>query len=167
MLARSDLVDPGERHELLGGVIRAATEHHALCRGGAADAEAGALDTGVGASSALDMATDAEALLEAGIALAKDTFSAFLESLVWTRDQVARVITHQVGRAHHKALLEALRLDEEKAYVTFDRLGNVGSVSVPISLALAAEEGFVARGQSVALLGIGSGLSSIMLGVRW
>jgi 3-oxoacyl-[acyl-carrier-protein] synthase-3 len=165
LVARSDLASEsgGASHALLGGVIRAATEHSGLCRGGAA----GGSDTGVGASSELDMATDAEALLDAGVALAKTTFGEFLGSLDWTKDQIGRVITHQVGRAHHKALLEALGLAEDRAYVTFDRLGNVGSVSVPISLALAEEAGFVAGGHTLALLGIGSGLSSIMLGVRW
>jgi 3-oxoacyl-[acyl-carrier-protein] synthase-3 len=113
------------------------------------------------------MRTDAEALLEAGIALAKANWRAFLEDLSWEQETPARVITHQVGRAHQKALFEALGVPEEKSYVTYDRLGNVGSVSLPITLAIAAERGFVRRGEDIALLGIGSGLSSIMAGVRW
>jgi acyl-CoA:acyl-CoA alkyltransferase len=163
LLARSDLLDSGASHVLEGGAVRSATQHNALCRGGASDG--GGRDTGVGA--ALDMATDAEALLEAGIGLARATFADCLEALAWSKAQIDRVVPHQVGRAHHKALLEALGLPEEKAYVTFDRFGNVGSVAVPLSLSLAAEEGFVARGQSVAMLAIGSGLSSVMLGIRW
>jgi len=50
-----------------------------------------------------------------------------------------------------------------KDYQTFDRLGNVGSVSLPATLALARQEGRVKPGDQVALLGIGSGLASLML----
>jgi 3-oxoacyl-[acyl-carrier-protein] synthase-3 len=40
-------------------------------------------------------------------------------------------------------------------------------VALPLALALAAERGFVASGQRVGLLGIGSGLSCLMLGLEW
>ena len=41
------------------------------------------------------------------------------------------------------------------------------SVSLPVTLALAAEEGFIQRGQRVALQGIGSGLQCQMLALEW
>jgi acyl-CoA:acyl-CoA alkyltransferase len=139
-------------HRLIGGVVRSATEHHHLCHGG---------QNGV----ALSMSTDSEALLNAGIALARRTWSDFVEATGLSAPD--RVITHQVGKAHHHQLLEALGLDRARAFVTYDRLGNVGSVSLPISLGLAAEEGFIRSNDKIALLGIGSGLSSLMMGVEW
>ncbi|MCK6551840.1 3-oxoacyl-ACP synthase III [Myxococcota bacterium] len=163
LLTRSDL-SGGTGHPILGATIRAATEHNRLCQGGASN---GIGDTGLAGGGGLDMSTDAEALLEAGIELAKRNYSALLEELAWSADHPARVVTHQVGRAHQKALFDVLGLPFDKGFVTFDTLGNVGSVSLPISLALAAEQGFVAPGHDVALLGIGSGLSSVMMGVRW
>ena len=45
--------------------------------------------------------------------------------------------------------------------------GDPTSVSLPISLSLALDEGFVTAGQRVAMLGIGSGLQCSMLGVEW
>lgn len=149
LLARANLAPDG--HPIYGATVRSATEHNGLCQGESAD----------------DMNTDSEALLEAGIALAKANWSAFLEELAWSTGTPHRALTHQVGRAHQNALFTSLGIDTEKSFVTFDRLGNVGSVSLPITLALAAEESFVARGHDVALLGIGSGLSSVMMGVRW
>lgn len=165
LLADHALLAKGQGHRLLGAIVRNATRHHGLCRGGSAD---GARDAGVSSSGVeLEMSTDAEALLTAGISLAKTTLAAFLEEIGWSRLTPQRVITHQVGRAHDRMLFESLGLDPSSGFVTYDRLGNVGSVSLPITLALAAETGFVTPGQDVALLGIGSGLSSVMMAVRW
>jgi 3-oxoacyl-[acyl-carrier-protein] synthase-3 len=134
-------------------VARAATQHHRLCEG----------DT---AGEGMLMSTDAEALLNAGIELAKGAWPRFREELSFP-EKPKRVITHQVGRAHTQALFGALGLELASTQLTYDRLGNVGSVSLPITLALAVEAGFIARGDEVALLGIGSGLSTVFLGVRW
>lgn len=162
LLAHEDVAPNG--HRFLGATVRNATQHHELCRGGAAAEGHAPQDAGVGANSALDMNTDAEALLVAGIDLAKDNYAAFTNEVLATPD---RVVTHQVGKAHHMTLFAALGLDTDRAYTTFEELGNVGSVSVPITLAMAVEAGFVQSGDDVALLGIGSGLSSIMAGFRW
>ncbi|MBK8009999.1 MAG: 3-oxoacyl-ACP synthase III [Deltaproteobacteria bacterium] len=152
LLARRDLVPEDRDHRLIGASLLAATQHNALCRGG----ESGA---------AVNMNTDAEALLHAGLDLAAENWAAFVEETEFGVPD--RVVTHQVGKAHHALLCERLGLLASSAYVSFDRLGNIGSAALPMSLALAVEEGFVARGHRVALLGIGSGLSSIMLAVKW
>ena len=46
-------------------------------------------------------------------------------------------------------------------------LGNMGTVSVPLTAALAHERGFLSKGDQVAFLGIGSGLNCMMLGFEW
>jgi 3-oxoacyl-[acyl-carrier-protein] synthase-3 len=142
-------------HRLLGGVVRADTAHIELCQGDV-DGLAGPL-----------MATDSEALLRAGNALAERAFTDFLAELGWTRDDVERYVTHQVGSAHRRLLLETLRLDPARDFPTVETLGNVGSASLPISLALAVEAGHVVPGRRVALFGIGSGLHCMMLGLEW
>ncbi len=139
---------------LLGGAQLTATEHNELCRGGL---EAGA--------SGPSMSTDAEALLEAGNALAARTFELFRSELDWPAPD--RVVTHQVGSAHRRRLLETLGLPAEIDFPTLAEHGNVGSVSLPLSLSLAVEAGFVRSGQRLALLGIGSGLGCLMLGLEW
>ena len=75
---------------------------------------------------------------------------------------------HQLARAGDGVPVFAARLglDPAKDYQTFDRLGNVGSVSVPATLALGLAEGRIKPGERVALLGIGSGLASMMLAVE-
>ena len=163
LLARRDLV--GERGQLRAASVRAATEHHQLCQGGDAGAGHAPQDAGVMSDSNLDMNTDAEALLEAGLDLAERNWSDFREATGWRLPD--RIVTHQVGRAHHTALSARLGFDPDSAFVTFDRLGNVGSVSLPMTLGMAVDGGFVKPGQSVGLLGIGSGLSSVMMGVEW
>ena len=143
-------------HRLVGATARSATQHHELCSGGQGEHGPGPL-----------METDSEALLSAGIRLAKTTFEAFCEEQDCSVPSIDRIVTHQVGSAHRKLLLAELRIEAGRDFVTFPELGNVGSVSLPITLALGAEAGFVRPGDRVALLGIGSGLACQMLDVRW
>jgi acyl-CoA:acyl-CoA alkyltransferase len=142
----------GTSHRLLGGIARAATQHSALCQGDTYGAES------------LAMQTDSEQLLLAGLALARDTWSAFTAEQ--GRD-FARYICHQVGSTHRRKLYETLSIDEAKDFSTFEYLGNTGSVALPITLAKAVEGGAVRPGDRVGLLGIGSGLNSLMLAVEW
>ncbi len=142
--------------KLLGATARSATQHHELCSGGATGEGPGPL-----------METDSEALLHAGIELAQETFAAFCAEHDLSPERLDRVITHQVGSAHRRLLLDALGLSTDQDFVTFPTLGNVGSVSLPITLAMAAEQGAVQTGHRVALLGIGSGLTCQMLDVSW
>ena len=153
VLAREGLATSG--HRLEGTTCRADTEHHALCAGDRAG-EGGLL-----------METDAEALLVAGNALAVRTFGDFCREHDLDPGRIDRFVTHQVGAAHRRTLFEALELDPAKDFPTVGFLGNVGSVSLPATLALAAEEGFVSDGHRVAMLGIGSGLFCQMLSVSW
>jgi len=112
------------------------------------------------------MRTDSEALLAAGVGLAQRCWGRFKVESGWDEATPDRIITHQVGRRHSSLLFERLGLDPAKDYQSFDRLGNVGSVSLPATLALARAEGRVRRGDKAALLGIGSGLASLMLAVE-
>jgi acyl-CoA:acyl-CoA alkyltransferase len=142
-------------HRLIGGIARAATEHSDLCQGDTYGAES------------LVMQTDSEALLVGGLALAQDTWRDFMALTGWSPATVDRIITHQVGSTHRRKLYEALGLDLSRDFSTFESLGNTGSVALPSTLALAAEAGTIKSGDRVALLGIGSGLNCLMLGVEW
>ncbi len=142
----------GRPHRLLGGIARAATQHSALCQGDTYGAES------------LAMQTDSEQLLLAGLALARDTWQSFTAE---QGSEYARYICHQVGSTHRRKLYETLGLDEAKDFSTFERLGNTGSVALPITLAKAIEAGAVRAGDRVGLLGIGSGLNCLMLAVEW
>ena len=141
---------------LLGGSVLSATEHNVLCQGDRVEEGGGLL-----------MSTDSEAMLQAGNALAQRTFEELLRELNWTRQSIDRVVTHQVGSAHRRLLFESLALDQEIDLPTVETLGNMGSVSLPLSFSLAVDDGAIANGENVAMLGIGSGLNCMMLGVAW
>lgn len=153
MVCHRDLAPSG--HRLVGGIARAATKHSALCQGDTHGADA------------LAMQTDSEALLVAGVELARETWAAFSQELGWNRDDFDRFICHQVGSTHRRKLYEALELDLNKDHSTFATLGNTGSVALPATLASAAENGVIQPGDRVGLLGIGSGLNCLMLGMEW
>jgi 3-oxoacyl-[acyl-carrier-protein] synthase III len=154
MVCHRSLVS-GRPHRLLGGVARAATRHSELCQGDTADA------------ASLAMRTDSEQLLIAGVELARDTWGDFKAATGWDENRVDRCVGHQVGSAHRRRVYEALGLDLAKDFSTFETLGNMGSVSLPATLAAAAEAGAVRDGDRVALFGIGSGLNCLMLGLEW
>ena len=77
------------------------------------------------------------------------------------------MICHQVGSQHQDAVLKALGVPPEKTYSTFPFLGNIGTVSLPLTAALAEEREFLQPGDRVGWLGIGSGLNCLMLGIEW
>ncbi|OEU73947.1 MAG: 3-oxoacyl-ACP synthase III [Desulfuromonadales bacterium C00003068] len=148
-----------ESHRLLGGAAMAQPQHHQLCRWGVEPHGQDQLRQ--------FMNTDAVAVMQHGVALGKQTWQLFQNTLNWTTDKIDRVICHQVGSAHQSAILNELGIAQEKDFSTFPFLGNIGTVSLPITAAIAAERGVLRAGDNVAMLGIGSGLNCMMLGVEW
>jgi len=148
------------KHRLLGGYSQAASQFNKLCRGNDES------KTGIINWSPL-MKTDAETMMQEGCRLAGQTWACAKQILGWANDDVNRVFCHQVGHAHRKLLYETLSLGLEKDFSTLEYLGNTGAASLPSTLALGAEKGFLKSGDRIALLGIGSGLNCLMLGAEW
>ncbi len=146
-------------HRLLGGSVRSDTAAYQLCAGGIAVEDHG--------DDRPRMTTDSEALLHAGVELAAATWEQTRNVLGWDSDSVDKSFTHQVGRAHRNLLYERLGIDPGKDFATIEFLGNTGATALPIAAALGAEQGHLEAGDKVAWLGIGSGLSSVMLGIEW
>ena len=146
-------------HRLLGGATRSAAEHHQLCIWGP--------DTGIPASGLHTMETDSVAVLQNGVVLGIDTFKAFRQALDLPADKPDKVICHQVGATHQRNILDAINIDPAKDFTTFRFLGNIGTVSLPITAAIAAEREFLLPKDLVGFLGIGSGLNCLMLGIEW
>lgn len=147
-------------HAVKGGVVKNAIQHHDLCywrfdkKGMPTDAR-------------VIMRTRAGDVLENGLVLATQTFQALKQELSLPDDKPDKVIGHQVGAVHHQRFYAALGLDMAKDFSTFAFLGNVGSVSLPITAAIADERGFLQPGDFVAFIGVGSGLNCYVLGVQW
>jgi 3-oxoacyl-[acyl-carrier-protein] synthase-3 len=72
-----------------------------------------------------------------------------------------------VGSSHKDSILKTLGLSPELDYSTYEFLGNIGTVSLPLTAAVAEERSFLTAGDRVAFLGIGSGLNCMMLGWEW
>ncbi len=113
------------------------------------------------------MSTDSVAVLKHGAKLGVRTWGAFLTKMGWARDQVDKVICHQVGESHRITILNELGIDPDKDFSTFKHLGNIGTVSVPLTAAIAHQRQFLKPGDRVSFLGIGSGLNCLMLGWEW
>lgn len=145
-------------NRLLGGVARCGTQHSDLCRGDHAH---------VGDRRGMLMQTDAEQLLEAGVEVAQQAFREFLAETQWSMDHIQHTFCHQVGVAHRRRMLDALGLDPGLDFTTVDYLGNTGSAALPVTMARALEAQAVPPHRNVAMLGIGSGINTLMLGARW
>jgi 3-oxoacyl-[acyl-carrier-protein] synthase-3 len=173
-----------KRRQVLCGVTQAAPEFHGLCRWGievmasaappfAADIARRLVDEGsrLGRSAIRQvsqfMSTDSIAVMKYGVALGMRTWTTFLRRVGWIGDQIDKVICHQVGASHRDAILKALGIPAEKDFSTFEYLGNIGTVSLPLTAALAEERNFLQPGDRVGFLGIGSGLNCLMLGIEW
>jgi 3-oxoacyl-[acyl-carrier-protein] synthase-3 len=182
------------RRKLVGGATKNAPEHNNLCRWGmqsmfpepierlleaelslavrkylgsnaAAIVQKG-IDIGMKHVMVPVMETHAGDVLKFGIDLGFRTWTAFLAKLGWTI-QPDKVICHQVGAGHRDAMLKAFGIAPEKDFSTFPYLGNIGTVSLPLTAALAEEREFLMPGDRVGFLGIGSGLNCMMLGIEW
>lgn len=139
---------------LLGGEVLANTDFCHLCRS----------DASVKTGDA--MKTDSETLLVQGVDTANRLFPKFLDSLDWKREEIAHFFCHQVGKAHQKLLYDTLQIDFEKDFSTLEFLGNTGSAALPSAFSIGLERGICKKGEKIALLGIGSGINSLMLGVE-
>ncbi len=150
------------RRRLVGGATRTAPQFHGLCRWGIE-----ALKPFSAHQFLQFTSTDSAAVLTHGVELGIRTWQAFLRTLGRVKGQIDKVICHQVGAAHRDTILSSLGIAIDKDYSTFPYLGNIGTVSLPLTAALAEEREVLRPGDRVAFLGNGSGLNCLMLGVDW
>ncbi|MCP4112048.1 MAG: 3-oxoacyl-ACP synthase III [Desulfobacteraceae bacterium] len=144
---------------LAGGVVRSAPEHHKLCLWGP--------DAGEPVDGFHVMKTDSVGVLQNGVPLGLETFRDFMREMAWPDNKPDKTICHQVGASHQKSILESINIPKEKDFTTFRYLGNIGTVSLPITAAIASEREFLVENDLVGFFGIGSGLNCMMLGVEW
>ena len=146
-------------HRLKGGVCHTAPEWHQLCRWGHFHQPDNSYE--------FIMETDASAVLQHGVGLGIETWVDFMKTMNWSPTDIDKLICHQVGEAHRATILKMINMPQDKDFSTFRYLGNIGTVSLPITAAIAEERGFLQPSNKVSFLGIGSGLNCMMLGVDW
>lgn len=136
-----------DAHRLVGGVLRAATQHHKLC--------VGDLDR---------MTTDTRRLLEAGLELGLACWNEAKEEHDWHLG-MDRYIVHQVSSVHTRLLCDQLLIDPARVPLTYPTFGNVGPAAIPITLAGVAPD--ITPGERVLCMGIGSGLNTSFTELVW
>ena len=146
---------PQDAPTLLGGVAGSDPQFHRLCH------------WGVDAQGTETLVLDSIALLKHGMGISERTFAHFLRHFDLNRDDIDKVICHQVSHKHNSSVLALLQIPAAREYSTYATLGNIGAVSLPLTATLAAHNNFLQHGDFVALLGIGSGFNTVMLGVEW
>jgi acyl-CoA:acyl-CoA alkyltransferase len=135
-----------EGHRLVGGVLRAATEHHALCIGD--------LD---------GMTTDAKGLLDAGVGISVAMWNDAQREFSWS--DMDRYVGHQVSQVHTAALCRTLSIDPARVPQSFPTRGNIGPASIPFTLATQVDS--LQSGDRVLLMGVGSGLNGCAIELEW
>ncbi len=74
-------------------------------------------------------------------------------------DDMDVLIAHQANLRIIRSTARKLGIDEKKAFVNISKYGNTSAATIPIALAEALEEGFVGSGDTVVLVGFGSGMT--------
>jgi 3-oxoacyl-[acyl-carrier-protein] synthase-3 len=139
--------DHPDAHRVVGGVVRAATQHNKLCVG-----------------NLEQMTTDTRRLLEAGLDLGESCWIDAKGLFDWA-DGMDRYIIHQVSSVHTRLLCERLGIDPAKVPLTYPEFGNVGPAAIPITLAGAAPT--LTPGERVLCMGVGSGLNMSFTEITW
>jgi len=135
---------------ILGGATHSNTEHNELC-----------------VAQNTWMNTKSTRLLQEGTKVVLAAWERFSATMRWTVNDVDKLFTHQVSEPQRQIVLKALKFANKIDYPTLHYLGNTASVAAPISLAIGLDNGFVNEGDRVVLFGVGSGISSTVLGLQW
>jgi 3-oxoacyl-[acyl-carrier-protein] synthase-3 len=82
-------------------------------------------------------------------------------------DDVDHVICHQANQRIIESALDALGVPRERCWINIDRYGNTSSASMPISLDEAHRAGKLKRGDVIAMMAIGAGMTWGGAVLRW
>jgi 3-oxoacyl-[acyl-carrier-protein] synthase-3 len=135
-----------EGHRILGGITRSASQYNDLCVG-----------------TVNGMFTDAKGLLKHGMELVVQAWSDARTEWNWAH--MDRYVMHQVSDIHTADFVKSAGIDRALVPVTYPTLGNVGSASIPITLA--KEKDTLSKGDRVLLMGVGSGINTAMTELAW
>jgi len=135
---------------LLGGAVYGHTQYNGLC-----------------VAQGDWMRTDSTELLKQGMRVIALNWQRFQAELEWNANTIDRLFSHQVSEKQRQIGLQTLGLCDGIDYPTLSYLGNIASVSAPVCMAIGMEAGFLQDGDRVCLLGVGSGVNSIILGIQW
>ncbi|MBM7505629.1 3-oxoacyl-ACP synthase III family protein [Agromyces aurantiacus] len=125
----------------------------------------GSLNPHAQGGSYFDM--DGRALERAFARVGLGIFGDTLAALGVHRDELDFVAVHQVALPMHRRIVDLLGVDPAITEETVSSHGNLASVSLPLQLHRAVEQGRVGPGSLVALVGLAGGISLGVTVLRW
>lgn len=90
-----------------------------------------------------------------------------LERAGMTADDIDFLVPHQANIRIIDAAAKRYNIPKERVICNVDRYGNTSAASVPIALAEAAEKGILKKGQVIAVVAFGAGLTYGATVFRW
>ena len=84
-----------------------------------------------------------------------------------TADQVSLIVPHQANIRIVQAACDRLDIPMDRAAMCIQDTGNTSSASIPLALFRAADEGRIARGDLVLLVGFGAGMTAASAIIEW
>lgn len=87
------------------------------------------------------------------------SFELAAEKIGVTKDDIDWFVPHQANIRIIETAAKKLGAPMEKFIVTLDHYGNTSSASIPLALCESIEKGIIRRGQKIALIGFGAGLT--------
>lgn len=84
-----------------------------------------------------------------------------------TADQVSLIVPHQANIRIVQAACDRLDIPMDRAAMCIQDTGNTSSASIPLAMFRAADEGRIARGDLVLLVGFGAGMTAASAIIEW
>jgi 3-oxoacyl-[acyl-carrier-protein] synthase III len=148
-------------HRMIGAAGKAATEHCKLCAGNG--------DFFHFQKEGFNpiMTTEANKLITSAAKVGGRTFKEFAEKVGWQRDDIDHIFCHQVGKPINEAFYRELGLDMAKEFTIYRDYGNQTSAALPSALVIGSQEKQMKAGEKVMMLGFGSGINAMFIGIEW
>ncbi|MDE6664641.1 MAG: ketoacyl-ACP synthase III [Ruminococcus sp.] len=87
------------------------------------------------------------------------SFEIISEKINITKDDIDWFIPHQANVRIIETAAKKLGVSMDKFIITLDHYGNTSSASIPLALCEGVEKGIIKRGQKLAMIGFGAGLT--------
>ena len=110
---------------------------------------------------------DGRAVFKWAVRLIPEAINKMLEQSGLQLDDIDLIVPHQANVRIIDAAIESMGIEREKFVVNLDRFGNTSAASIPIALTEALEDGRIAPGKVIMMLGFGAGLTWGSCLFRW
>jgi 3-oxoacyl-[acyl-carrier-protein] synthase-3 len=82
-------------------------------------------------------------------------------------EEIKLIIPHQANIRIIDSAVKRLNISTDRVFSNVHKYGNTSSASIPIALTESVEEGLVAKGDNIILVGFGGGLTWASVLVKW